>query len=121
MAQGGAFVIRLVLLLIPALVLPGVIIRASLPPETAVAIPLANPLQVLRTASMMLCSPQLVLPAPTASLILDHSGNGDIAYALAYPVLPGTICAGRGYWLFRRSDPPWERSIAAASRSHSGS
>lgn len=106
-AQGGAFVIWLLLLLFLDLILLGVMIRESLPPEAAVGIALANPLQVFRTASMMLFDPQLVLLGPTAYLILDHFGNaGYIAYALVYPTLLGSACAALGYLLFRRSDLP---------------
>jgi len=106
-AQGAAFVIWLILLLFLDLILLGLMVRQSLPPETAVAIALANPLQVFRTATMMLFDPQLVLLGPTAYLILDHFGQaGYMAYALTYPTLLGTFCAGAGFVLFRRSDLP---------------
>jgi len=106
-AQGGAFVVWLLLLLFLDLILLGAMIRQSLPPEAAVAIALANPLQVFRTASMMLFDPQLVLLGPTAYMILDGFGKaGYIAFALAYPVALGSLCAGLGYLLLRRSDLP---------------
>jgi len=106
-AQGAAFVVWLILLLFLDLILLGVMVRQSLPPETAVAIALANPLQVFRTATMMLFDPQLVLLGPTAYLILDHFGQaGYMAYALIYPSLLGTLCAGVGFVLFRRGDLP---------------
>jgi ABC-2 type transport system permease protein len=106
-AQGAAFVIWLVLLLFIDLILLGVMIREQLPAETAVAIALANPLQVFRTAAMMLFDPQLVLLGPSAYVILDAFGQaGYIAYALIYPILLGTLCAWVGYRLFRRSDLP---------------
>ena len=106
-AQGAAFVIWLTLLLFLDLILLGIMVREALPPEGAVAIALANPMQVFRTATMMLFDPQLALLGPTAYVILDHFGNaGYILYALAYPVLLGTLCAGAGYWYFRRSDLP---------------
>ncbi|MDH5599879.1 MAG: ABC transporter permease, partial [Gammaproteobacteria bacterium] len=60
-AQGAAFITWLVLLLFLDLILLGVMIQEHLPPETAVAIALANPMQVFRTATMMLFDPQLVL------------------------------------------------------------
>jgi ABC-2 type transport system permease protein len=89
------------------LILLGVLIQEHLPAETAVAIALANPMQVFRTATMMLFDPQLVLLGPSAYVILDHFGQtGYIAYALAYPVFLGTLSAGVGYFLFRRSDLP---------------
>jgi ABC-2 type transport system permease protein len=106
-AQGAAFVVWLTLLLFLDLILLGVLIQEHLPAETAVAIALANPMQVFRTATMMLFDPQLVLLGPSAYVILDHFGQtGYIAYALAYPVFLGTLSAGVGYFLFRRSDLP---------------
>ena len=82
-------------------------IQEQLPAETAVAIALANPMQVFRTASMMLFDPQLVLLGPSAYVILDSFGqSGYIAYALIYPMLLGTLCAGIGYLIFRRTDLP---------------
>jgi ABC-2 type transport system permease protein len=106
-AQGAAFVVWLFLLLFLDLILLGVLIQERLPPETAVAIALANPLQVFRTATMMLFDPQLVLLGPTAYLILDHFGQtGYIAYAMLYPMLLGTLSAGLGYLHFKRSDLP---------------
>jgi len=84
-----------------------VLIKEGLPPETTIAIALVNPLQVFRTASMMLFDPQLVLLGPSAYVILDHFGNaGYIAWALIYPVLLGTLFALLGYLKFRRSDLP---------------
>lgn len=106
-AQGAAFVVWLTLLLFLDLVLLGVMIRGALPPEAAVAIALANPLQVFRTAAMMLFDQQLVLLGPSAYVILDHFGNtGYMIYGLLYPSLLGTGCAWLGYRLFRRSDLP---------------
>ncbi|HEB82901.1 MAG TPA: ABC transporter permease [Gammaproteobacteria bacterium] len=106
-AQGAAFITWLVLLLFLDLILLGVMIRENLPPETAVGIALINPLQVFRTATMMLFDPQLVLLGPTAYIILDNfSQAGYIAYAIAYPILFGTVCAALGYAIFRQSDLP---------------
>jgi ABC-2 type transport system permease protein len=106
-AQGAAFVVWLVLLLFLDLILLGIMIQKHLPAETAVAIALANPMQVFRTASMMLFDPQLVLLGPSAYVILDNFGQtGYIVYALVYPVLIGTAAAGLGYYLFQKSDLP---------------
>ncbi|HIP53732.1 MAG TPA: ABC transporter permease [Chromatiales bacterium] len=106
-AQGAAFVVWLTLLLFLDLILLGVMIREQLPAETAVAIALANPMQVFRTASMMLFDPQLVVLGPSAYVILDSFGRaGYMAYAVIYPVVVGTLCAALGYYLFKRSDLP---------------
>ena len=106
-AQGAAFVVWLTLILFLDLIMLGVLIRESLTPEAAVAISLANPLQVFRTAAMMLFDAQLVLLGPTAFIILDFFGHaGYLVWALVYPVLIGTLCASLGYLLFRRSDLP---------------
>lgn len=106
-AQGAAFIIWLILLLFLDLILLGIMIQENLPPETAVAIALANPLQIFRTATMMLFDPQLVLLGPTAYIILDNfSQAGYIAYAVVYPMAFGSICAAMGYYIFKRSDLP---------------
>ncbi len=106
-AQGAAFITWLTLLLFLDLILLGIMIQENLPPQTAVAIALANPMQVFRTATMMLFDPQLVLLGPTAYIILDNfSQAGYIAYAVIYPVVFGSICAGTGYFFFQRSDLP---------------
>ncbi|MCP3868574.1 MAG: ABC transporter permease subunit [Gammaproteobacteria bacterium] len=106
-AQGAAFVTWLTLLLFLDLILLGVLIQEHLPAETAVAMALANPMQVFRTASMMLFDPQLVLLGPSAYVILDNFGqSGYIMYALIYPVLLGTACMTLGFYLFKRSDLP---------------
>jgi len=106
-AQGAAFVIWLTLLLFLDLILLGIMIREQLPAASAVAIALVNPMQVFRTASMMLFDPQLVLLGPSAYVILDNFGQaGFIIYALSYPLLLGTFCAAVGYQIFRRTDLP---------------
>jgi ABC-2 type transport system permease protein len=106
-AQASAFVVWLTLLLFLDLILLGVMIRNQLPPETAVAIALVNPLQVFRTGAMMLLDQQLVMLGPSAYVILDTFGErGYMAYALIYPMVVGTLCALGGYMLFRRSDLP---------------
>ncbi|MCK7496906.1 MAG: hypothetical protein MZW92_42945 [Comamonadaceae bacterium] len=97
----------LTLLLFLDLILLGVMIQGHVAPEVAVGIALANPLQVFRTAALALFDPQLIVLGPSAYVILDLFGvAGYKVYALAYPVLLGTACAGLGYLLFRRGDLP---------------
>ncbi|MBS4096559.1 MAG: ABC transporter permease subunit [Sulfuricella sp.] len=106
-AQGAAFMLWLTMLLFLDLILLGVMIQGHIAPEAAVGVALANPLQVFRTAALMLFDPQLVVLGPSAFVIFDHFGaTGFMAYGLIYPTLLGTICAFIGYQLFRRGDLP---------------
>jgi len=89
------------------LILLGVLIKEGLPSESVIAVALVNPLQVFRTASMLLFDPQLVLLGPSAYVILDHFGEtGYIAWALVYPGMLGLLSAWLGYLVFRRGDLP---------------
>jgi len=106
-AQTGAFLIWLTLLLFLDLILLGVMIREQLPLEAIIAIAVANPLQSFRTAAILLFDPQMVVLGPAAYVILDALGRtGYLIFAIAYPVALGTLCAGIGYRLFRRGDLP---------------
>jgi ABC-2 type transport system permease protein len=107
MAQGAAFLVWLTLLLFLDLILLGVMIQGKVAPETAVAIALANPLQVFRTAALSLFDPQLIVLGPSAFVILDNFGaTGYQLFALAYPALLGLACAAVGYQAFRKGDLP---------------
>ncbi len=106
-AQGSAFMVWLLLLLFLDLILLGVMTREGVSSESIIAVALMNPLQVFRTASMMLFDPQLVLLGPAAYVILDNFGeHGYLAWALIYPVALGFICSALGYFLFKRGDLP---------------
>jgi ABC-2 type transport system permease protein len=106
-AQGVAFMAWLVLLLFLDLILLGLMVQGGMQAESAVVIALANPLQVFRTASMMLFDPQLVLLGPSAYVILDHfSELGYLIYALLYPMAVGSLSALLGFLYFRKSDLP---------------
>jgi len=106
-ATGTAFLVWLALLLFMDLILLGLLIRQGMPAEGIIAIALVNPLQVFRTAAMLLFDPHLVLLGPSAYVILDHFGSaGYIAWALFYPGALGLLCAWLGYRLFRRGDLP---------------
>jgi len=96
-----------VLLLFIDLILLGVIIKDQMPPETVVAVALINPLQVFRTATMLLFDPQLMLMGPAAYVILDAFGQiGYLVYAVAYPLVVGSVCAALGFVVFRKGDLP---------------
>ncbi|MCP4183673.1 MAG: ABC transporter permease [Hyphomicrobiales bacterium] len=106
-AQSAAFFVWLILLLFLDLILLGLIIRAQSPPGLVISLALANPLQVFRTATMMLFDPQLIMLGPSAWLILDNFGHfGYLAWALIYPFVLGLMFGGLGYLVFRRGDLP---------------
>ena len=106
-AQSAAFTVWLALLLFLDLILLGVMIRQHLPTELIVGIALLNPLQVFRTASMLLFDSRLMLIGPSAYLILDSFGTvGYIAWAMIYPLMLGLIAALLGSWRFRSGDLP---------------
>ena len=106
-ATGIAFVLWLGLLLFMDLVLLGLLVRQGVPSESVITIALLNPMQVFRTAAMMLFDPHLVLLGQSAYVILDNFGQlGYKLWALAYPVALGTCCAWIGYSVFKRSDLP---------------
>jgi ABC-2 type transport system permease protein len=106
-ATGIAFMIWLGLLLFMDLILLGLLVRQGLPSESVIAIALFNPMQVFRTAAMMLFDPHLVLLGQSAYVILDNFGNtGYLLWALLYPIGLGSLCAWIGYVLFRRGDLP---------------
>jgi ABC-2 type transport system permease protein len=97
----------LVLLLFLDLILLGVMIQGRVAPEIAVAIALANPLQVFRTAALALFDPQLIVLGPAAYVILDTFGVlGYKIFALVYPSTVGLLAAALGYFIFRRGDLP---------------
>lgn len=106
-AQTGAFLTWLVLLLFLDLILLGLMVRERLPLELIVGIAVANPLQSFRTAAILLFDPQMVVLGPSSYVILDALGrSGYLTFALAYPIALGTLSAGIGYFLFRRGDLP---------------
>ncbi|THF61015.1 ABC transporter permease [Pseudothauera rhizosphaerae] len=104
-AQGAAFLVWLALLLFLDLILLGVMIQGRIDPELAVAIALANPLQVFRTAALAMFDPQLIVLGPAAYVILDLFGAaGFRIFALVYPAALGIGAALLGYHLFRKGD-----------------
>ncbi len=106
-AQGLAFMVWLTFLLFLDLILLGIMIREGLPSDTAVILSLLNPLQVFRTAAMVLFDPQLVILGPSAYIILDYfSETGYIIWSIFYPVSLGTLSAYAGYYLFKKGDLP---------------
>lgn len=106
-AQGVAFTVWLVLLLFLDLILLGAMVREQMPHQLVVLISLVNPMQVFRSASMIVFDPELVLMGPSAHVILDAFGRtGFLIYGFVYPAVFGTLSAFAGFTVFRRGDLP---------------
>lgn len=104
-AQGAAFAVWLTLILFLDMILLGAMLQQQIPANAIIGVALANPLQVFRTAAMLLFDPDLVLLGPSAFVILDTFGRtGYLLWAHLYPIALGTFCAGIGYVAFRRGD-----------------
>ncbi|OEJ66700.1 ABC transporter permease [Magnetovibrio blakemorei] len=104
-AQGAAFTVWLVLLLFLDLILLGAMVREQMSSEVVVTIALLNPMQVFRTASMLVFDPELILMGPAAHVILDALGRtGFLIFGFVYPLVFGTLSAVTGFVLFRRGD-----------------
>ena len=104
-AQSAAFALWLLLIVFIDLILLGVLLRQRVAPDLVIAISLVNPLQVFRTAAMMLFDPQLMLLGPAAFVILDAFGRAAyLAFAIVYPIALGVGAASLGFWRFRSGD-----------------
>mgnify|MGYP002725605451 CR=1 FL=1 len=106
-AQGVAFTVWLVCLLFLDLVLLGAMVKEQMPHEMVIMISLLNPMQVFRTATMVVFDPELVLLGPAAHVILDFFGRaGFLVYGFVYPFVFGAVSAFAGFTIFRRGDLP---------------
>jgi len=106
-AQGSVFFLWLFFLLLLDLMLMGFIVKQQVEPSIVITIALLNPLQVFRTAAMLLFDPQLSILGSTAFYILDIFGRtAYLIWALVYPVILGTIMAITGFITFKNGDLP---------------
>ncbi len=106
-AQGSVFFLWLLFLLLLDLILLGFIIKQQVDPSIVITIALLNPLQVFRTAAMLLFDPQLSILGSTAFYILDIFGTTTyLIWAFVYPLLLGTIMAFTGFVVFKKGDLP---------------
>ncbi len=105
LAQGLAFFVWLTLILFIDVVLLGLLVGSDIKPEVVIGVALINPLQVFRTASIMIFDHNLMLLGPSAFVIFDIFGHrGFLVYALLYPAIIGIGAAFVGYRVFRKRD-----------------
>ncbi len=104
-AQGTAFFLWLFFLLLLDLMLLGFIVKQQIEPSYVITIALLNPLQVFRTAAMLLFDPQLSVLGSTAFYILDIFGRtAYLIWAFTYPIVLGSFMALIGFTVFKKGD-----------------
>lgn len=104
-AQGLSFFVWLALILFIDVVLLGLLSRGQVRPDVIIGLALLNPLQVFRTASIMIFDHNLMLLGPSAYVIFDLFGHiGFLIYALVYPTLVGAAAAYIGFYFFKKRD-----------------
>jgi len=104
-AQGSAFFLWLLFLLLLDLMLLGFIVKQQIEPSIVITIALLNPLQVFRTAAMLLFDPQLSVLGSTAFYILDVFGRtAYLVWAFTYPIILGSLMALTGFISFKKGD-----------------
>lgn len=104
-AQGLSFFVWLSLILFVDVILLGILSRGEARADVIIGIALLNPLQVFRTASIMIFDHNLMLLGPSAYVIFDLFGHlGFLAYALLYPGLIGLLAAYAGFRAFKKRD-----------------
>ena len=105
MAVSSAFIIWLILVAFLDLLLMGIMLKMRMNPEIVIGVGMINPLQVFRTAVLALFDPKLTVMGPASYYILDIvTRNIFIVFAIAYPVLLGTLLGFLGNRHFNKND-----------------
>jgi ABC-2 type transport system permease protein len=104
-AIGSAFIIWLFLVAFLDLILMGVMLKMRMNPELVIGVGMVNPLQVFRTAVLVLFDPKLTVMGPASYYILDTvSRSVFIVFSIFYPIILGFIFALLGVRYFKRND-----------------
>jgi ABC-2 type transport system permease protein len=104
-AIGSAFIIWLFLVAFLDLILMGVMLKMRMNPELVIGVGMVNPLQVFRTAVLVLFDPKLTVMGPASYYILDTvSRSVFIAFSIFYPIVLGFVFALLGVRYFKRND-----------------
>ena len=105
LAIGSAFIIWLFLVAFLDLILMGVMLKMRMNPEIVIGVGMVNPLQVFRTAVLVMFDPKLTVMGPASYYILDTvSRSVFIVFAILYPVILGFVFAFLGVRYFKRND-----------------
>jgi ABC-2 type transport system permease protein len=105
LAIGAVFIIWLVLVAFLDLILMGVMLKMRMNPELVIGVGMINPLQVFRTAVLVLFDPKLTVMGPASYYILDTvTRSVFIVFAILYPIFVGFVFAFLGVRYFKRND-----------------
>lgn len=104
-AISTAFITWLILVAFIDLILMGAMLKMRLDPEAVIGFGMLNPLQVFRTAVLVLFDPKLTVMGAASYFILDSVGRTVfIVFALIYPVLLGILFMLFSLRRFKRKD-----------------
>lgn len=104
-AIGTAFIIWLILVAFLDLILMGAMLKMRMNPEAVIGIGMLNPLQVFRTAVLVLFDPKLTVMGPASYYILDTVGRTVfIIFSIIYPVIVGWLFMLWSLRIFKRND-----------------
>ncbi len=105
LAVSSAFVIWLMLVAFLDLILMGVMLKFRINPELVIGLGMFNPLQVFRTAVLVLFDPELTVMGAASYYILDTVNRWVfIIFAVVYPILLGLIFGFFGNRYFNKND-----------------
>ncbi|RKZ36745.1 MAG: ABC transporter permease [Gammaproteobacteria bacterium] len=105
LAVSSAFVLWLLLVAFLDLILMGVMLKFRVNPELIIGLGMLNPLQVFRTAVLVLFDPKLTVMGAASYYILDTVSRwAFIIFAIVYPVILGFVFGFIGNRHFNKSD-----------------
>lgn len=105
LAISTAFIIWLVLVAFLDLILMGLMLKLRLDAGMVIGFGMLNPLQVFRTAVLVLFDPELTVMGAASYYILDSIKRElFIFFAIAYPILLGVLFGLAGNRYFRKND-----------------
>ncbi|MBT4762302.1 MAG: ABC transporter permease subunit [Bdellovibrionaceae bacterium] len=104
-ALGLAFSIWLILLIFLDIILIGIMLQHRISESLIIGISLLNPLQVFRTAAILLFDTEGAAIGPAAYVIVDAIGrNGFLLFSLLYPLSLGWLLSWAGFKIFKHGD-----------------
>ena len=105
LAVSSAFVIWLMLVAFLDLILMGIMLKFRFNPELVIGLGMLNPLQVFRTAVLVLFDPKLTVMGAASYYILDTVSRwAFILFAVIYPIVLGLIFGYFGNRYFNKND-----------------